>query len=56
MTSTCEAPHCPTCGQLVVTDERGMIKVHFATVADTRPCLASWCDLTKLLAAQGATK
>ncbi len=36
------APICATCRRVVSLTDKGIVKVHFATNAETRPCAGSW--------------
>lgn len=36
------APMCQLCRRLVSLTDKGMVKVHFANVTDTKPCLGSY--------------
>jgi hypothetical protein len=40
--SEANAPLCATCRRLVSLTDKGMVKVHFASPTDTRPCPGSY--------------
>lgn len=42
VTAEANAPICSKCRRLVSLTDKGIVKVHFASTTDTRPCPASY--------------